>query len=82
MSACENGPIRPPFAFDGEVDTSAASFAKSSPFSARARTSSIFFLASSSCATLTAPPVPAGTSMKISRSVTDADSVNSSGCLA
>ena len=78
MSARANGPMRPPFALDGESETSPASLAKSSPLSARARASWIFFCASSSFATLT-PPSDAATSTKISRSVTDAESVNCSG---
>ena len=80
ISETAMGPIRPPLAFDADAETSAATFAKSSPADSLARTSAARFAASSSRETLT-PACPSfvvvGTSIRISRSVTDEGSVNS-----
>jgi hypothetical protein len=56
MSSCENGPMRPPLAFDGESDTRRRA-SRSPPLQhARPRRRDLL-LASSSRATLTLPPV-------------------------
>ena len=54
FSSCTfSGPTRPPLAFDGESETSAATCSNASPASTRLRAFSAFSLAASSAATLT-----------------------------
>ena len=54
ISSREIGPMRPPLAFDGESETSAATFSNDSPLTTRARMPSAFSRASSSAPTLAA----------------------------
>ena len=52
ISSREIGPMRPPLAFEGESETSAATFSNASPLTMRARMSSAFSRASSIAPTL------------------------------
>ena len=78
------GPIRPPFAFDGEADASAATLAKSSPANdPRAQRRGLllrFVLLADVDRRLPHPWSVVGTSIRISRSVTVAGSTNSFLC--
>ena len=80
MSPRLSGPINPEFAFDGDSETSDASFSKlSPPVVTRWRSSAAFACAASSAAALT-PLGSVGTLTRISRSVTDGAEVNSLRC--
>ena len=52
ISSREIGPMSPPLAFDGESDTSAATFSNGSPLTMRSRIAAAFSRASSSAPTL------------------------------